>query len=108
MSDARVKKLLEDLRALDANRFALVLAVRDKVLGLDPSVTEEVKYGGLLFSANKAFCGVFAYTKHVSLEFGDGVRCPTRTACWRATASCGDTSNWLFWKTSKPGTCLTI
>ncbi|RZJ11828.1 MAG: DUF1801 domain-containing protein [Acidovorax sp.] len=76
MSDARVKKLLEDLRALDASRYALVLAVRDKVLGLDPSVTEEVKYGGLLFSAGKAFCGVFAYTKHVSLEFGDGAALP--------------------------------
>jgi len=46
------------------------------VLGLDPGVSEEVKYGGLLFSAGKPVCGVFAYAKHVSVEFGDGAMLP--------------------------------
>lgn len=42
------------------------------MLSVDPSVTEEVKYGGLLFSAGPPFCGIFSYARHVSLEFGRG------------------------------------
>ncbi|EJE48901.1 hypothetical protein PMI14_06664 [Acidovorax sp. CF316] len=72
----RVTQLLEDTRAHDADRFTLVQALREAVLGLDASVTEEVKYGGLLFSATKPFCGIFSYTKHVSLEFSEGAALP--------------------------------
>jgi hypothetical protein len=39
-------------------------------------VSEEVKYGGLLFSQGAPFCGVFSYTRHVSLEFGEGASLP--------------------------------
>ena len=76
MTTPRVASLLEDIRRLSEDRFALVQALRQLVLGLDPGVSEEVKYGGLLFSADKPFCGVFAYAKHVSLEFGDGAALP--------------------------------
>lgn len=72
----RVAQLLEDLRAHDADRYTLVQTLRDTVLGLDASVTEEVKYGGILFSAARPFCGIFSYTKHVSLEFSEGAALP--------------------------------
>ncbi|MCK6394929.1 DUF1801 domain-containing protein [Zoogloea sp.] len=72
----RISRLLEDIRLLDAGRFELVQALRDIILGLAPSISEEVKYGGLLFSAGKPFCGVFSYAKHVSLEFGAGASLP--------------------------------
>jgi len=76
MTNPRVANLLEDIRRLSEDRFALVQALRQLALGLGPGVSEEVKYGGLLFSAGKPFCGVFAYAKHVSLEFGDGAALP--------------------------------
>jgi hypothetical protein len=76
MTTPRVANLLEDIRRLSEERFALVNALRQLVLNLVPGVSEEVKYGGLLFSAGKPFCGVFAYAKHVSLEFGDGASLP--------------------------------
>lgn len=72
----RVTRLLEDIRAHDADRFTLVQALREAVLGLDASVTEEVKYGGILFGASKPFCGIFSYAKHVSLEFSEGAALP--------------------------------
>ena len=72
MTADRISKLLEDIRLLDGGRFELVQALREIILGLDSSISEEVKYGGFLFSAEKPFCGVFSYAKHVSLEFGDG------------------------------------
>ena len=68
----RVARLPEDICAPDATRFALVQALRTTILGLQPGITEEVKYGGIMFAADKPFCGVFSYTKHVSLEFGAG------------------------------------
>ena len=76
MSTPRVTQLLEDIRSLDEDRYALVQALRKHILGLGPLVSEEVKYGGLLFSAERPFCGVFSYTKHVSLEFGAGASLP--------------------------------
>lgn len=68
----RVTRWLDDLQMVNAERHALVQALRQSALAAGPGVTEEVKYGGLLFSAVQPFCGVFAYTAHVSLEFGQG------------------------------------
>ena len=78
MSTDRISKLLEDIRLLNPYRFELVQELREIILGLDASVSEEVKYGGLLFSAGKPFCGVFSYAKHVSLEFGAGASLPDK------------------------------
>lgn len=72
----RVAQLLEDLRAHDADRYALVQTLREAALDIDASVTEEVKYCGILFSAARPFCGIFTYTKHVSLEFSEGAALP--------------------------------
>jgi len=41
----RISKLLEDIRLLDPERFELVQALRKIILGLDSSISEEVKYG---------------------------------------------------------------
>ena len=68
----RIARLLEDIRLLDQTRFEIVQSLRAMILGLAPSITEEVKYGGILFSDGKPFCGVFSYSRHVSLEFGAG------------------------------------
>ena len=74
----RISKLLEDIRLLDPERFELVQTLRKIVLGLDSTISEEVKYGGILFSAEKPFCGIFSYAKHVSLEFGAGASLPDK------------------------------
>ena len=68
----RVEALLEDIRLVDPDQHALVSRLRAVILAVGPEVTEEVKYGGLLFSAGRPFCGVFAYRQHVSLEFSEG------------------------------------
>ncbi|MBP6189626.1 MAG: DUF1801 domain-containing protein [Azonexus sp.] len=78
MPTDRISKLLDDIRLLDSERFEFVQALREIILGLDSSISEEVKYGGLLFSAEEPFCGVFSYAKHVSLEFGAGASLPDK------------------------------
>ena len=72
----RIAKLLEDIHLLDQARYELVQSLREIILGLAPSISEEVKYGGILFSVEQPFCGVFSYAKHVSLEFVVGASLP--------------------------------
>ncbi|GBU15208.1 hypothetical protein AwPolaro_05860 [Polaromonas sp.] len=76
MPSQRINQLLEDIQFLNPAHFELLQGVRKLVLELDRTMTEEVKYGGILFSANKAFCGIFAYSQHVSLEFSAGASLP--------------------------------
>lgn len=73
MTDKSVQALLDDLQLLAENEYVLVQAVRTLVKKTLKSVAEEVKYGGILFSAGGVqFGGVFAYKAHVSVEFGHG------------------------------------
>ncbi|MBV7317572.1 DUF1801 domain-containing protein [Shewanella sp. NIFS-20-20] len=50
----------------------MVESVRALVKQIWPAVTEEAKYGGIIFCAEVSFSGVFAYKKHVSVEFSVG------------------------------------
>ncbi|MCB9812468.1 DUF1801 domain-containing protein [Candidatus Nomurabacteria bacterium] len=36
--------------------------------------SEEIKYGGLLYSQDKPYTGIFVYTNHVTLEFSEGAK----------------------------------
>lgn len=69
----RVEALLEEVRLVSEERYALVQAVRDLARRTLGPVEEEVKYGGILFSSvGVQVGGVFAYAKHVSVEFSKG------------------------------------
>jgi len=72
MAKKSVQTLLEDIRLLGAGQYEIVEAVRALVKKNFKAVEEEVKYGGILFSSDIQFCGVFAYKEHVSVEFGSG------------------------------------
>lgn len=72
MPRTTVQDLLNDIRLLESGQHETVEAVRALVRQLVPGVTEEVKYGGILFSADVMFAGVFAYRKHVTVEFSYG------------------------------------
>lgn len=75
MPTQSVQSLVEDIRLLSETNHDMVQAVRALVGQTFQSVSEEVKYGGILFSAGGiSFCGVFAYKEHVSVEFGSGAK----------------------------------
>ena len=71
-----VQELLKDIRLLGEVQLSLVESVRRLVKEMDPTATEQVKYGGIIFSSDVQFCGVFAYKQHVSVEFGSGAKIP--------------------------------
>ena len=66
--------LLEDIRFLGEKQFEIVESVRLLLKRTIEPLTEEVKYGGILFTADVQFCGVFAYKEHVSFEFSHGAK----------------------------------
>ena len=74
MATKSVASLLEDIRHVSETNHEIVQAVRALVTKTYKSASEEVKYGGILFSSGVQFCGVFAYKEHVSVEFGSGAR----------------------------------
>lgn len=63
MTANRVEKLMEDIRHLSEEKYDLVQQVRALVLSTGTDVTEEVKYGGILFSTHAPLQrGVFLYS----------------------------------------------
>jgi hypothetical protein len=79
-TEKRVDLYLQDLSLTNMAIYELLQAIRNQILGVElasnETVKEEVKYGGILFAVEQAFCGVFAYANHVSLEFGEGASLP--------------------------------
>lgn len=74
MTKNSVQSLLEDIRLVSEQNYEIVEAVRDLVKKTIESASEEVKYGGILFTAGVQFGGVFAYKAHVTVEFGNGAK----------------------------------
>jgi hypothetical protein len=72
----RIANFLDDLRLVSEDRHDLIFRVRKIILEADDTISEEVKYGGIIFTAGSPFCGLFSYTNHVSLEFGRGAELP--------------------------------
>lgn len=72
MKDDKVEQLLHDLQLTHPDLNAIVQAARILARSVAPGVSERVMYGGILFFAPEQFCGVFSYSEHVSMEFGQG------------------------------------
>ncbi len=68
----KVEQLVHDLQLTHPDLHTIVQAVRATVRSVAAKADEKVMYGGILFSAPEQFCGVFAYSAHVSMEFGRG------------------------------------
>lgn len=72
-SSSSIDALLQDIRLSSEERHETVQAVRALIKKLVKPLSEEVKYGGILFSsAGGPFGGVFAYKDHVTVEFSQG------------------------------------
>lgn len=76
MMDKRIEAFLADIRDRGETQFAIVSQLRQIVLESEADISEEIKYGGLLFSAAQPFCGIFPYSAHVTLAFSQGAALP--------------------------------
>jgi hypothetical protein len=71
-TDSKVQQFLEDLAQFQSVNFAIINKIRSIVLTSYPEISERMMYGGIMFTLEKDFGGVFAYKDHVSLEFSQG------------------------------------
>lgn len=75
MADASdVDGFLEELRDKDAEIHAIVQAALAMVRESAPPLTESIKYGGIMFSADEDCGGIFPSKNHVSFEFSRGYK----------------------------------
>ncbi|MNM57409.1 hypothetical protein D3C81_686080 [compost metagenome] len=74
MTQKSVQTLLEDIRHVNEQNYEIVESIRALMRKTFEKLSEEVKYGGILFTSGIQFCGVFAYKEHVTVEFGSGAK----------------------------------
>ena len=74
MATKSVQTLIDDIRFVSELNYDMIEAVRALVKKTFKDATEEVKYGGILFSSQVQFGGIFAYKEHVTVEFGHGAK----------------------------------
>ncbi len=74
MTAKSVQTLIDDIRFVSEPNYEMIEAVRALVKKTFKDATEEVKYGGILFTSKIQFGGVFAYQEHISIEFGHGAK----------------------------------
>ena len=72
--DERVQKFLEDIFSLDQEKFQILQTLRKIVFGVYPKVKERMMYGGIMFSLDDDFGGIFPSKKHISFEFSEGFK----------------------------------
>ncbi len=61
MATKDVQTLVDDIYHLGHEQHSMVEGVRKLVKAVVSPLSEEVKYGGILFTSDVQFCGVFAY-----------------------------------------------
>ncbi len=72
-TQARIQQFLTDLTLADHGQLAIVEKLRAIITGFDENLVENIKYGGLVYSYQESLVtGIFAYKRHVSLEFSQG------------------------------------
>ncbi|MCF6226400.1 MAG: DUF1801 domain-containing protein [Xanthomonadales bacterium] len=77
----RVNNFLADLQLMSPDKLEIIEIVRKMFLSANDQITEEIKYGGLVFSLSSVLIGgVFPYKEHVSIEFSEGVDFPDPAA----------------------------
>ncbi len=71
--DSQIDAFLSELEQKSAEQFNLVSELRHAFLASHQALSEEIKYGGILFSlCGSPVGGIFVYKEHVSVEFSEG------------------------------------
>ncbi|MCD4811129.1 DUF1801 domain-containing protein [bacterium] len=67
-----VKKFLEDIRMYDDEKFNIIQELRKIVFTNYKEANERMMYGGIMFSLEDDFGGIFVRKEHISFEFTNG------------------------------------
>jgi len=73
-SKKQIVKFLEELKNKDKEKYEVLVRLRNIILEELPETTETFKYGGIMFSLNDNFGGLFVSKNHISFEFTYGYK----------------------------------
>ena len=77
VTDNRVNKFMDDLKSVSPEKLEIINPIRKIFLGANKKLTEDIKYGGLVFNlADVLVGGIFPYKEHISIEFSNGAEFP--------------------------------
>ena len=72
--DNKVQEFLEDVLMIDSEKYEIMQKLRKIVFSIFPKTNERMMYGGIMFSINDDFGGIFVRKNHISFEFGNGIQ----------------------------------
>ncbi len=72
--DKKVQEFLEDVLMIDSEKYEIMEKLRKIVFATYPKVSERMMYGGIMFSLEDDFGGIFIRKNHISFEFSIGVQ----------------------------------
>ncbi len=72
--DTKVQNFIDETMMLDNNKHQILQALRKITLENYPEAEERMMYGGIIFSLEEDFGGVFVYKNHLSYEFSNGFK----------------------------------
>ena len=68
----KVQKFLEEIMMFDSEKFEIMQKLREIIFSNYPKANERIMYGGIMFSLEGDFGGLFVRKNHVSFEFSSG------------------------------------
>ena len=78
----KVQKFLNGIMLIDAERYDILIEIREIIFNHFPRTDERIMYGGIVFFLHdEMFSGLFLNKKHITLEFSKGflMEDPNRT-----------------------------
>lgn len=70
--DKKAQKFLEETLMFNDEQFKILQELRKIVFKIYPKTKERMMYGGIMFSLEDDFGGIFVRKNHISFEFGKG------------------------------------
>lgn len=69
-----VQKFLDKIQGSNKEQFNILQKLREIVFKVYPKTNERMMYGGIMFSLEEDFGGIFASKNHISFEFINGFK----------------------------------
>ena len=70
--DEKVQRFLEEIMMFNDEQFNILQKLRELVFKIYPKTNERMMYGGIMFSLEEDFGGIFVRKNHISFEFVNG------------------------------------
>ena len=72
-TNSKVNDFFVEVQTALPDKYETVDKIRKTFFEANPEITEDIKYGGIVFNVGTRLVGgIFLYKQHISIEFSDG------------------------------------